>query len=193
MNTKIAIGIPCNRVIKPKTMQSLLELVHYSSDIELFPIIATEGYTIAENRSYILAQAVKNGCDYLFFIDDDMVFPPNTLEQLLSHKKEVIGVPYYSRKLPRESVVVYEDGTEVKGELPDDLFKCQHVGTGIMLIDLSIIKDLERPYFFMQTHEVGFTIMGEDAWFCQQVRKAGHKIWCDPNLEIKHIGDYVYE
>jgi len=193
MMRKIAIAMPCNRGIQPKTVESILKMIHQSSDrYEFHNLIATEGYTIAENRAWLVNQARKANCDYLLFIDDDMVFPPETFEQLFSHQKDVIGVPYYSRKLPRKSVIVLENGEVLEGELPNKIFKCQHVGTGVMLIKLSVFDRLDMPYFNFETHPTGFTLMGEDAWFCKQAREKGFQIWCDPHIEIKHIGEYVY-
>ena len=170
-------------------MQCLLEL---EVENPLY-IVATEGYTISENRAYILNQARKANCTHLLFIDDDMVFPKDTLTRLMSHKEAVVGLPYHSRTLENKAYNIIDEEGKAVTELPEELFKVQHVGTGVMLIDLSIIPDLKMPYFFMETHETGFTLTGEDAWFCLQVRKAGHSVWCDPNIkDIKHLGDYIY-
>ena len=98
MSIKITIGIPCNRQFKSKTVESLFGIVTHSKHDFNF-VIATEGYTISENRAYIVAQALKNKSDYLLFIDDDMVFDSDTLDRLLSCKKDIVGVVYHSRKL----------------------------------------------------------------------------------------------
>jgi len=113
---KITLGIPCNRVLKPDTMQSLLELIA-KGGYDFHFVIATQGYTIAENRTVIAVGALRNKSDYLLFIDDDMTFPPDTLDRLIKRDKDIIGIPYYSRVLPRKSVVVLEDGTELKGKI----------------------------------------------------------------------------
>lgn len=192
MNTKICIGIPCNRAIRPKTVLSLLEMVAFS-DYSYYFVIATEGYTISENRNYIATHAINNGCTHLLFIDDDMVFPPDTLERLLNHQKEIVGVVYHSRKFPPEPTVVLENGSVLKSEnIPKEPMKCQHVGTGIMLIDLNVFKKIDRPWFTTETHETGWTLVGEDAFFCTQARNKGIEVWCDPTLDIKHIGDFLY-
>src|SRR3990167_7699081 len=102
MDKKIALGLPTNRGFKPKTVLSLLNIEKVG---ELYPIIATEGYTISENRNYIVAQAIKAKCDYLLFVDDDMIFPPDTLKRLLAHGKDIIGVLSNSRKLQLQPTV----------------------------------------------------------------------------------------
>jgi len=185
---KITLGIPCNRVLKPDTMQSLLELIA-KGGYDFHFVIATQGYTIAENRTVIAVGALRNKSDYLLFIDDDMTFPPDTLDRLIKRDKDIIGIPYYSRVLPRKSVVVLEDGTELKGKIPSEGFKCQHVGTGGMLIKTEVFTNIIRPWFQFKTNSDGCTVQGEDAFFCEVARNKGYDIWCDSTLKIYHIGD----
>ena len=185
---KIAIGISTNRGIKAKTAQSLLQMVSASS-YEFQIIIAIEGHTIAENRSYIAIQALETKCDYLFFVDDDMVFEPDILNRLLKHKKEIIGVVCHSRTLPLVSIVKL---LEENGEISNDLFKCKVKGTGLLLIDMNVFKKINRPWFNFETYESGLTKTSEDSWFCQQLKKAELDIWCDATIKVGHIGDYIF-
>lgn len=189
MNIKIAIGMACNREIKPKTVESLLGLISYFyTDFDFYFVIAEEGYTISENRTYCVAQARQNNCDYLFFVDDDMTFPPDTLKRLIGHKKDIIGTVYHSRKLPLTPTVECLTGETIQKEL----FRVKAVATGVMLINLDIFNKIDKPYFDTETHENGFTLMGEDSWFCRQAERKGIDIWCDPTIKIKHIGNYLY-
>ena len=93
---KITIGIPTNRLIKPKTAQSLLNLVAYSKH-DYIILISTRGYNTSENRNWIAAKAINNGCDYLFFVDDDMILPKEALERLLEANKDIIGGVYLTK------------------------------------------------------------------------------------------------
>ena len=191
---KIALGIPSNRGVKLKTVKSLLELI-VDNKYNFCIITAEMGYHIAENRNYIATQAVKNNCDYLFFTDDDMIFPPDTLERLLEHRKEIVGVAYHPRFETKEGTVRLDE-THIlsldKPGAPTELFECQGVGTGVLLIDTSVFRKIARPWFYIQSHEVGKVTMGEDWWFCKQAMEAGYKIWCDPTLTIGHIGEFTF-
>lgn len=184
---KITIGIPCNRQIKSKTVLSLMELVAFS-EYDFHFVIATEGYTISENRNYIVAQALKNGSSHLLFIDDDMVFPKDTLNRLLEHNKEIVGINAHSRCLPLIDTVEPLEGQEI----PKQFAKVKAVGGGILLINLSIFDKINRPWFSTIVHPFGWTEMGEDSWFCREAEKSGYDIWCDPTIEIGHIGDFIY-
>jgi len=194
MKIKVLIGVPCNRTVKAKTMESLLKLVDYSNDKYEFDFtFAIEGYTIAENRIYCAIKAMKANCTHLLFIDDDMTFPPETLEQLLSHEKEIVGVVASPRMITENTTVLKLDGDVLmKHEIPKELFEVTHVGTGVMLIDMEVFKKIGEPYFKFTTHLNGMTLDGEDAYFCQRAREKDIKIYCDPTLSIGHLGDYLY-
>lgn len=190
---KIAIGTLSNRGFKAKTVESLLNLkVPFEKEI----IIATQGYHIAENRNFIAAKAVNTGCDYLFFVDDDMIFPSDTLERLLAHEKDIVGVAYHPRFEIDKDTHKPLDKTHImtlKQEgSPKELFECEAVGTGVMLVNTRVFPRIPRPWFKITNHETGYTTQGEDWWFCEIARQAGFSVWCDPTLEIGHLGETIY-
>jgi hypothetical protein len=199
MDTKVAVALVTNRLIKPQTLEALMRLSMYSTRATEV-IVATRGYTIAENRSYAVLEAIKRGCSHILFVDDDMTFPEDTLEKLLAHKKEIVGVNSASRQLPiRTTVSLLKDGelwapnsVPPYYQMPDELFEVFGVGLGVCLIDLSVFDLIDQPWFAFEAHPSGMTIQGEDAWFCKQARAKGIKVWCDPTIPIGHWGDYNY-
>jgi hypothetical protein len=203
---KITLALCTNRQVRPKTVGSLLEMVAYSK-VDWHILVAERGYTIAENRNYSVIQAKKNNSEYLLFIDDDMTFPKETLDRLLVHSKEVVGVNSYSRCLPAfPTVGLMDEKGEYKQpdkypafelKVPEELFKCYFVGSGVLLIDMKIFERIEKPYFEFTTYKSGeFRGMvkdGEDGTFCRKVRESGVDIWCDGSLPIGHLGEYEYK
>ena len=204
---KVTLAVCTNRQVKPKTVQSLLELVAYSKDIDFHILVATRGFTIAENRNYCVVQAQRNNSDYLLFVDDDMTLPPDTLEKLLARNKDVVGVNSYSRCLPLSSTVglLDKNGEYLRPEhhtawecrVPKELFKCYFVGMGVGLIDMKVFEKIEKPYFEFITYKKGefkgMVKVGEDGAFCEKVKKAGMEIWCDGSIPIGHLGEYEYK
>ena len=182
---KITLALPTNRGFKPETTESALRMVSAETKYNWHIICPTKGYTISEQRNYIAVQAIKNGSDYLLMIDDDMTFPPNTLEKLLSYRKDIIGVN--SHPTAGESKTY-----EPIGEEKDGLIECNKVGTGIILIKTEIFNKIPRPWFSFKNSELGNTINGEDWMFCLRAREAGFKIWVDVSLEIGHIGQTIF-
>lgn len=186
---KITIASLSNRGFRPETVKSLLDLkCPYEKEV----VIATQGYHIAENRNFMATQAILNKSDYILMVDDDMIFPPDTLEKMLAHKKDVVGVVYKPRNDKKDTHIPLDKTHIDNPKLLKKLFECEAVGTGVMLINTLIFNFIDRPWFAFESHETGYTIQGEDWWFCQQARKARFQIWCDPTIPIGHIGMKIY-
>ena len=199
---KILIGIPTNRGLKPKTVKSLVDMIAFS-DHEFVTVMATEGYTTAENRNYIAVQALRQECDYVLMVDDDMIFPKDTLEKLLAVDRAIVGVASNSRTLPLSTTVsrmdeqgnyVHPDTlTEEEKVLPTEPFKAYGVGGGVLLIDINVFKLVERPWFLFTPDPItGQMLIGEDQYFCNRAKEKGFEVWCDPTITIGHIGDYIF-
>lgn len=202
---KCTIALPTNRGINPLTMESVLKLIARGGyDFHL--IVPEHGYTIAEQRNYTAVQACNNKSDYLLMIDDDMVFPPDTLDRLLANKKDICGVAYHSRGGTVKTKLVENDIMSIaetdKGHYINletntdpkykDTFECYATGTGIILIKCEVFYKIKRPWFEFTYHENGKCKEGEDWNFCFAAKDAGFKIWTDPKISVGHIGEAVY-
>jgi glycosyltransferase involved in cell wall biosynthesis len=182
---KICIGIPTNRLIKPKTAQSVLDLISHSKyDYKI--IVSERGFNTSENRNYIAAQAVNNNCDYLFFVDDDMILPPDTLDRLLAHNKDIIGGIYKTKYEVQADVCEYFDNERT------GLFKVKALGTGCLLIKTEVFRKLPQPWFKYEWNQNGSIKRSHDWIFCEDARNAEYDVWADSTLEIKHIGKKEY-
>jgi hypothetical protein len=179
---RIAIGIPTNRLVNPKTAQSLLQLIA-NSDYEFNIIVSSRGFNTSENRNYIAAQSVNSGCDYLFFVDDDQVFPPETLDELLLCDKDIVGGVYKTKYEVQADVCEYFDD-----ERPQGLFKVKAIGTGCLLIKTDVFKKLPQPWFKYEWNDNGSIKRSHDWIFCEDAINAGYDVWAMNTLEIGHIG-----
>src|SRR3990167_7786312 len=126
----VTIGVPTNRLVKPKTAASLLNLVaHSQHDYKI--VVSSRGFNTSENRNYIAAQAVKNGSEYLFFVDDDQIVPKDTLERLLARNKDIVGGVYMTKYEVQEPVLEYltQEGFAMEGD-DTRLLEVKAIGTG---------------------------------------------------------------
>ena len=157
-------------------------------------MILQEAGLIHVSREDIVRKLLDSACTHLLFIDSDISFAPDALERLLKRDRDIIGASYNYRQLPLKSTIKIHDeqGNILKNVLPDGTFECGAISTGFALIKLSVFKKISHPWFFFEHDEQGRLTCGEDVWFCRKARKAGYKIYCDPTLIVKHIGDYSY-
>jgi hypothetical protein len=140
----------------------------------------------------LAARAIKSGATHLLFIDDDMVFPEDTAVRLLKHGKDIMGLKYHPRQVSHNHIEGMFKIAVAEKELPNEIFKCEGVGAGVLLINLEVFKHIGRPWFDWVVYDTGMVKQGEDFYFCEKARKAGYEIWADPVLKIGHIGDFVY-
>lgn len=172
----ILIGLPTNRLIKPKCAESLLNL---KGDFKC--LVSTKGYNTAENRNYIVTQAVKGDYTHLFLVDDDMIYEPDTLERLLACDKDMVGGLYKTK---------YEDPDYVieADKIEDKIFECKAIGGGLLLVKTEVFKKVPQPHFGYKWYPSGMVKESNDWYFCNKAREFGYKVWCEPSITAKHIG-----
>lgn len=182
---KIGICLPTNRGLRPKCLQSLLDLIAYKQH-DFHILISTEGFNTAENRTWLAAQAVKAGCTHIFWVDDDMIYEKDTLEKLLEHDKDIVGARYANRRGSGEVIAYLEEKSDT------DLFKCSALGGGCVLIKADVFRKVPQPWFWYKILPTGAVSMSHDWYFCEKARESGYEVWCDPTIKPGHIGIKEY-
>lgn len=191
--SNVLVGMCCGGAVEAQTIMSLLGLLT-QEDVAFSLQIG--GYK-PHNMNKLVAEAKRLECTHLLSIDPDMVFPSDGLSKLLKHNKDIVGANYMARGTPETqhapySTVKFEkDGKYVQVEakdFPKKLFECAAVGLGFTLIKLSVFDKFREPYF--ETTEPPFST--EDMVFCANAKHLGHKVYCDPTIQVGHIGKYVY-
>lgn len=196
----ITIGMATGGTIRTETVARLLPAIwalkQRAYEVHFCPMI---GGNVCHNRNIITRSALENGSDYLMFIDNDMMFPADGITQLIDCDKDIVAAPYNQRPLPqtdnsvRISTVklVDENDNLISGSVPKELARVGGVGTGFMLIKMTVFREMDGPWFVDyedETHE----FHGEDINFCTKARLMGYEVWIDPHIEIGHIGSIVW-
>jgi GT2 family glycosyltransferase len=130
--------------------------------------------------------------DWLLFLDSDMEFPPDTLNRLLSHNKDIVGGLCF-RKVPPFNPTLYKkrkfkDDYMFVSEWPENqLIEVDATGCACLLIRRDVLEAIPDPIF-------EDAAVSEDMNFCKKAQKAGFKIYVDTGLKIGHVGQKtVYE
>ncbi len=82
-------------------------------------------------RNQICGDALAAGCDYLLFLDADMVHPADLVERLLSHEKPVITARYHTKKAPFSATSYVKHRTDVGAHR----YLTVHFGRGVCEIE----------------------------------------------------------
>jgi hypothetical protein len=163
-------------------------------------ILKKEGSILLNMREQMIRQARDAGCTHVLFIDSDQTFPPNTLRRLLQWQKPVVACNVAIKRFPSTPTARLKDPVNDKGRIlyTDDksrgLVEVWRVGTGIMLLDLSVFDGLPEPWFNMRWRPEANEFQGEDWCLCELLESRGVPIYVDQGLswEIGHIGKLEY-
>jgi GT2 family glycosyltransferase len=187
---KLCIGVPNGGTIKTQTVANLYALTQLH--IPIYFSMPVSGYS-TYNRNQTVEKAKEIGASHIMFIDGDMLFTPDAVEKLIAHDKDIIAANYHQRdkEPPQSTVFMYQDKKLViYDESKTELFECATVGSGFMLIKMSVFDRLQQPYF--DTDYVDGQFETEDVVFCKKSLMAGVKIYCDPTIEVGHLGTKIY-
>ena len=191
---KIAIGMPNGGRMLSRFFTDLPSWMQRVPGASFVPL-APEGSIGPHNRWICGQLALEQRCDYLWLIDADMAIPADTLARLLAHGKELVGAAYNYRGLPVRTVVKLKNAAGeiiIPDTLPDTLFPCHAIGSGCKLIETEALARIPQPWFALEWDEHGCLVKTDDVWFCEQAAKVGITTYCDPTLQVKHVGDFLY-
>jgi hypothetical protein len=160
------------------------------------------GFPVDEARNFSAQAAIDAGCDYLFFIDWDVIPKPQSLHQLVMRAQsaldcDIFSGVYTSRHYDWPAPLVYvgpDQKISYDWTAGDVLTSEEHdisgFGMGLALIRTSLFERLsntpEKPWF--KTTETEMVRETEDLWFIKRaMAEAGSKLMVDTALLAWHI------
>jgi FkbM family methyltransferase len=182
----ILIAVPTNKYIEPETMKSIYDLEvpeGYKTTFQYF-----YGYQIDQIRNLIAHWATHY--DYLFAVDSDIQFKPDTLAKLISHDKDVVSGLYIQRKPGQHILEIYSNGTNVpytqlKGK---GLVEIDGCGFGCVLVKSNVFKSVGYPQFVYKSALDHKDTVSEDTYFCMKAKEKGFHVYADTTILCEHIG-----
>lgn len=193
---KILIAIPTAKYIEPETFLSIYNLLvpeGYTTQFQYF-----YGYNIEQIRNLIADWTVR-GFDYLFAVDSDIAFKPDTLVKLLSHDKPLVSGMYIQRKPDCFVLELYEDNNiggvsniPVEKIANKGLVEIAGCGFGCVLVKKEVFKAIGYPQFVYKTAIDHKDTISEDVYFCKKAREAGFKLFVDTSIFCDHLGTFTY-
>jgi hypothetical protein len=117
------------------------------------------------------------------------------------------GMPAHT--LPSFASPYIYNRLEVQHDVPPGLIEVKNAGTGFMMIAKSVLLKMSnhvpsyinnqfdnhghRHKEFFSTSIKHDILLSEDHYFCEKWRELGGRIFIDPSIRLKHIGNYVFE
>lgn len=188
---RLLIGIPSLDYVHSEFMKSLVNITMRLKDDHIyFDVEIISGTLVYVARDKIANKAMAEGYSHVLWLDSDMVFNADLLDDLLFSQKDFVAGIYHARREPHYSCLFkdikistlerYEDN-----DYPNDTFEIAGCGFGCVLVKTSIIEAVQKA------HGTCFLPMkdyGEDIAFCKRVADLGIKMYAEPGVRLGHIG-----
>lgn len=193
----ILIAIPNKNLIEAETFKSIYDLEipeGYETTFQYF-----YGYQVEQVRNLIADWMVKGPYDYLFAVDSDISFPPDTLKRMINHNKDMVTGLYIQRIPGKHCIevmrrnehggVTHVPWEQLKGQ---GLVKVDSAGLGCCLIKKDVFTSIEYPHFvYKSALDHNFTI-SEDVYFFLKAAEKGKEIWADTTILCGHHGSWTF-
>lgn len=161
-------------------------------------IIQARGANIAVNRNNITRAALDADATHILYVDDDQIFPPDTVDKLFAANKEVVSGLYLQRTAPFVPVMYdMEDergwvGPQVLTPATTGLQRVLATGAGCLLVRTSLFARMKDPWWRLGELEDGQEAWSDDIGFCRRARyEAGAEIWCQTDAIVGHLTSAV--
>lgn len=167
-------------------------------------LFIVESSILPEARTGCILSALKYEATHIMWVDSDMVFPWDSIQQLLKHGKHFVGCNYPRRHPPHiptaykttneDMTAIGEEGLVWTTDQDTGLQEVTHVGFGLVLMEMSVVLGIREhfghEYPFFELPSKGWKYGGEDVHFCHAAMKAGFKVYIDHDLskEVAHLG-----
>lgn len=160
----------------------------------------SSGANVTNARNEIVdAFLTMQGFDWLWFVDTDMVFEPDTLDRMLQtadkNERPIVGALCFKWKDGRQAVpTIYgfnDDNkiVEFYGYQTDALVNAM-TGTGCLLIHKSVLTKMAtqhaKPYQWFREEAYDGMPIGEDITFCLRALQLGFPIVVDTSISVGH-------
>lgn len=142
---------------------------------------------ICEGRNRSIDAAIDLQADYILFVDTDMIIPANTITQLLSRNKQMIGGYVRGRNEHKGAEYIFGHQYGVK-EIAPNLIECDHANIGFCLIARHIFEVLR---FRRGRHCTLGHLQSDDPNYCfdWHLIWKGERHFVDKLVEAKHIDE----
>lgn len=186
---KLLIGIPTLDYVNVEFMKCLTKLIMKLKDDGIqFDLDIQSGTLVYFARDRIASRAINENYTHVLWLDSDMIFHENILEDLMFCGEQFVTGIYHARRKGYASTVfksIEKNSIERFDEYPKEPFRIAGCGFGCVLTDVEILNSV---YMNCETCFTPLPSLGEDIAFCKRATDLGFKLWCEPTVVCGHIG-----
>ncbi len=187
---KLLIAIPCMDTVPVDFMKSLLRLTQkLTADGVDYEVAIESGTLVYMARDRLAGKAVNQRFTHVLWLDSDMVFEPEIVEDLQFCGQDFVTGIAHGRRKPFTSCLFknidlnHLELWQLK-DYPAEAFEVAGCGMACCLISTEIIKQVMINYGTAFNPIMQY---GEDISFCKRAHDLGFKIYAEPTVRLGHI------
>lgn len=204
---RLAVGIPSLNMWHSEFALCLMNLCLHMQKVQVpgyhgngLKIFNKRTSLLPKSRQGIVEDALTEDCTHLLFVDSDQTFPADLVHRMAKRGLPVIGCNVATKIIPSSPTARLRDPKWPGGKPlftdPESkgVVEVWRLGCGVMLLNLEVFKTMPKPWFSITWNAAMNDFTGEDWYFCEQLEKAGHKIYVDQDIskEIGHLGQLEF-
>lgn len=186
---KLLIGVPTLDFVHVDFMKCLADLMLRLKDEGIdFDLDIESGTLVYLAREQIVHKAINEYYTHVLWLDSDMIFSPDILDDLMRCGKEFVTGIYHARRKGYASCLfksIKVNNVTRFEEYPNQPFEIAGCGFGCVLTSVSMLSAVCLHYLTCFTP---LQSLGEDIAFCKRAVDLGYKLWCEPSVVCGHIG-----
>ena len=186
---RLLIGIPTLDYVNVDFMKCLMNLIMRLKDDGIqFDVEINSGTLVYLARERIAHKAINEKYTHVLWLDSDMVFNADILDDLMFCGKDFVTGIYHARRKGYASVIfksIEINNIERFEEYPNEPFQIAGCGFGCVLTSAEMLTAVCLHY---NTCFTPLPSLGEDIAFCKRASALGYKLWCEPSVVCGHIG-----
>lgn len=187
------IAVPCMDYVHIRFAMSLATMLRIGET----KLSAMSNASVYQARNALAAEAIDDGCDWILWLDSDMVFGADLMQRLVSdvdggEHRDFVSALYFKRLLPTAPVIydrVEYGKAHTIEEIPDGLFQIRGAGFGACMTSVTMMENMFNRYGPPFNPMDG---LGEDMSFCTRAEEAGYTMYCDSSIQVGHVGSFVF-
>ena len=188
MSIRLLIAVPTTDYVHADFVKSLAKLQselgrrHVAYDVEI-----QSGTLVYFARNRLANKAINENYTHVLWLDSDMVFSEQIVEDLMDVGKDMVCGAFVSRR-PPYSPCIYTSIEKYNIEQVKDFglrpFRVDGCGFATVLTSVELLQAVTQKFgtCFQPTD-----YYGEDLAFCWRVKQLGREIWCEPTVRVGHI------
>jgi hypothetical protein len=176
-----------------------------------YPVWRAQGYAaIDAARNQMANDALAQGFDELMWIDADIVFDPDDVDELRQHDLPLVCGLYPKKSCRQFACAFLPETRQLLFGTRGDLIELLYCGFGFVLTRRVLYETMQRqlelpvcnqrfgaplvPYFTPLIAGEGEQAwsLSEDYSFCERARRCGFRVMADTTIRLWHVGPYRF-